>query len=107
MSYISALAPNTDVSQLAPGNTNWQQMPAFTKIPAGGRPASIQIRSINGSGDGSPFWVQYNLASAPSDTSKARLVSGSGQTPVMAGGIRNIWIKATAATDTIIAEAAF
>ncbi len=115
MPLIEPFAPNRDVVQLAPGDTAWHRMlqnqGSFTRIPPGARPQSVTLRSISNAsppGDGSPFWIQINVgSSAPADTSKARLVSGSGQSPIEIGGFADLWVKATVATDTIIAEATF
>jgi hypothetical protein len=79
-------------------------------LDAGMNLSTLAVKCENGSSaDGSPFYIAYNQASAPTDD-QAILVSGSGQTLVWNGVnlthsgpmIHNIWVRKTTAGDEII-----
>jgi len=62
----------------------------------------VLLRSENGSGaDGSPFYVDINRTTVPTDTSCYDLVSGSGQT-LVDSTVKLLWIRKTTAGDRVI-----
>lgn len=78
--------------------------PSHNYLSRGMFPQSVLIRSIasDGVSDGSPFYADWNDATAPTDGIASTFVSGSGQQIALPGGTYwNIWIRKTVPTDLI------
>ena len=114
------LAPNTLTRQVPTSGTGWFLVGAngvgYATLAAAATAGTVPfpdksqvplvmetlLRSEGAlSADGSAFYVQFNQAAAPSDTTAAHLISGGGQTLPLPGQFNNVWIKKTVAGDIV------
>jgi len=105
--YIGTLLPNYKLISFTPGDaTHWYKVTGFPGLDPGMAYGSATIRSVAAGSlaDGSPFQMLFNRSSVPADATVGKLVSGSGQTETMPGGLANCYVKLTAATDLIEIE---
>ena len=90
--------PNRAFVAHAPGSTNWNRVSVPAQVPvmsfAG---VLMKSRATGAATDGSPFLVNWDQASAPSD---GCFVSGSGQALDLSFN-QNVWLKLTTSTDTV------
>ena len=112
-------APNQITQQAVPGDTSWRIVASdgttytstalmlaagrvpFPSLDPGMFLQTITLRSVNAGADGSPFYYAKNPNPTPPTGTNGQLVSGSGQQMVAAGNVWTVWVKLTAATDTI------
>lgn len=104
-------APNTITVKDAIADTSWHKIGVdgtaasasnlpWPNLDPGGFLQNLMFRSENAAADGGPFYIAFNLASAPAD-SAAEFVSGSGQTIVIPGNVWNVWVRKTVAGDSV------
>ena len=72
----------------------------FPLVDAGITIQTLTMRTINANADGSPFYFSINPQVVPTGIA-GQLVSGSGQQFVAPGSIWQLWVKLTAAGDTL------
>ena len=121
---VSTYFPNQRVFTVSPASTNWTQVTSanctyagpgsvavasnFPGLDAGGRVGSAVIRSADAStgvADGSAFQFLISPVSSPGASQRGKLVSGSGQTETLPGGLyASFWVKMSSATDVLEIE---
>lgn len=91
--------PNRKYLNDAPANTNWHKLAIPNGVPVGtiGVSVIMKSRAASGVADGSPFLVQWDQSTAPSD---GFMVSGNGQAFALTLN-NNVWVQLTASTDTL------
>jgi hypothetical protein len=98
---VTSHAPNMKNTQDATATTTWHIVSGYPGLDLGVPLQSMTVESFtSAAAAGSAFFFATNLASAPSDDTKAVYVPG-GQPFTIPGGINNLWIRKTATTDLI------
>jgi hypothetical protein len=98
---VFSLFRNPTVIQTTPGDLLPHKVTGF---PADNtNVGQYMVTSVAGAGgSGSGFWIWWNQSGVPSDTTKAWWVHGSGQVLVLGGGVSNVYVQASVATDLIL-----